>query len=159
MSPTQTSPGPAGRERLDVGRVLAPVRDADGLARGRVDHEDAAGVAGVVGGDEEAVLTDQPAGLDDLRVLEGEDDRRRAVAGRGVTATRAANGAATSADQQRSGIEQLGEPRAAGPRSSTSSSYSWRSEPPLTGAPVRTARSMVLRGVCLLSTNCTTSTR
>jgi hypothetical protein len=26
-------------------------------------------------------------------------------------------------------------------------------------APVRTARSMVLRGVCWLSTNCTTSTR
>ena len=30
---------------------------------------------------------------------------------------------------------------------------------PFTGPPVRTARSRVLRGVCLLSTNCMTSTR
>ena len=34
-----------------------------------------------------------------------------------------------------------------------------RSMPPRTGVPVRTARSRVLRGVCLLSTNCMTSTR
>ena len=45
------------------------------------------------------------------------------------------------------------------PQAVTSSSYSLRTEPPLTGPPVRTARSMVLRGVCWLSTNCTTSTR
>ena len=42
---------------------------------------------------------------------------------------------------------------------STRSSYSLRTPPPDTAPPVRTARSSVLRGVCLLSTNCMTSTR
>ena len=45
------------------------------------------------------------------------------------------------------------------PHVATRSSYSVRTAPPETGPPVRTARSRVLRGVCLLSTNCITSTR
>ena len=160
MSPTQTEPSPPGASASTSLRVVAPAGGADGLPGGRVDGEDPAGVAGVVGGDHQAVDERQPAGLDDLGVLEGEHHlgdsvrpaRRRRRAG---TARRPARRAS------RSGIRPSSSSASRGrmPQVATRSSYSRRSEPPLTGAPVRVARSRVLRGVCLLSTNCTTSTR
>ena len=76
MSPTQTSLSSERGERLDVLRVVGPAGDADRLAGGRVDGEDPAGVAGVVGGDDQAVDDREPAGLDDVVVLEGEHHLR-----------------------------------------------------------------------------------
>ena len=61
-----------GRERLHVLGLARPADDPDRPPVRRVHREDPAGVAGVVGRDEQPVLHDQPARLDDLRVLEAE---------------------------------------------------------------------------------------
>ena len=66
-------PGTGRRQRLDVLGAVGPEGDADGLAGRGVDGEDAAGVAGVVDRVGAVALDHQPAGLDDLGVLEAED--------------------------------------------------------------------------------------
>ena len=158
-----------GCQRLHVHRGLGEPRDAHGPARLRAvqgDGEDPAGVAGVVDGRQQPAPHDQARGFHDLRVGEGRHDLT-AVGGQGRGDS---PGQERQGDQHREQSAHAPPDPWPAPASSsanrgrscqvaTSSSYSETTEPPRTGEPVRTARSMVLRGVCSEPTNSTTSTR
>jgi hypothetical protein len=117
-----------------------------------VDGEDLAGVPGVVGREEQTVVAHQGTRLDDRGVVE----REHLVAvrlGRCGERTEGERGGDRQPGQellhQAAVMLAEGSPRRGRtPQAATSSSYSRRAEPPLTGRPVRTPRSRVLRGVC-----------
>src|SRR5262245_60434956 len=135
-------------ERLGVGRVVGPVGDTDRVA-GPVDGEDPSGVARVVGRDEQPVVDHERTRLDDRWVLEGE---HLVPLGRG---RRSGDPRGEGCGDDESGKKVMhpvpgharwssSPRRGRTPQASTSSSYSRRTEPPLTGRPVRTPRSRVL---------------
>ena len=149
-------------DRLDIDRVSGPRGPTDGAAGDRIDDEGPPGVAGVVHRHEQSVARHQTARLDDLRVVEAELGPGTLGAGHG------------RADRERhshrdggEGLRDAAHERSASssarrgrmPQVATSSSYSLRTPPPFTGPLVRTARNIVLRGVCSLATNSITSTR
>ena len=153
-------PGPAPRRRSGSSTSVVT---ADRPRRRRVDGEDPAVVPGVVDGHHQAVVDHQPAGLDDRRVREPEDRRLAAISRRrGGTGQRSAAAPATAAGAPR--LRQAHGPAAPpsrGPHRQVRDQVVVLRARCRVGAapPVRTARSRVLRGVCWLSTNSTTSTR
>ena len=153
---------PAGRgERLDVDGLGVEGGHPHGLPGRWVDREHPAGVAGVVGGHHQRPEVDQAAGLADPRVGEGEHR-----VGRGGGGPRGPRGEEEADQERREGAAGHRPPSRSSTRArwgcrcqaETSSAYSSRACSD-GAAPVRTARSRVLRGVCWLSTNSTTSTR
>ena len=113
MSPTQTNPGPPGAsDSTSVGSsdqcvtpTVAPVRST---AKTRPVSP------GVVGGEEQTVLRDQRARLDDRRVRK---EKTVVPCGAcGVTASPTTKGAATSSPTRALGIQQLAQPRPDAPR-------------------------------------------